>query len=116
MSGWGGKNSSANWWCNRKMWLSWLAVVAWWCLWFSAPIFRAPHFQKRPSITVVGPTRVGLLLECLAVLMAAVFRIDTPPSLARITAAMALGAAGTVIMSASVRHLGRQFRIHAGLY
>jgi protein-S-isoprenylcysteine O-methyltransferase Ste14 len=98
------------------MWLSWLAVITWWCVWFYAPIFHAPHFQKRPSITVAGPTRVGLLLECLAVFMAVLFRIDAPPSLLRITAAMALGAVGTLIMRASVRHLGLQFRIHAGLY
>ena len=80
------------------MWFSWLAVLVWWSLWLYAPLFRAPLFQKRRSVTVAGPTRVGLLLECMAILIAFSFRVDTPRGLVRIVAAMALGAAGTVIM------------------
>ena len=93
-----------------------IGLTVCWLAWFYPFFFRAPHFQKRDSITVSGPTRVGVLLEALGVLLAFV---HTPP--ARTHPAALLGAAGfsmigIVLSWTAVAHLGKQFRIHAGLY
>jgi len=92
-----------------------ILLAFWWALWFYSPLFRAPHFQKRPSITVAGPTRAGLLLECFAIFLALWFR---DPTIApwRIGVAAIFGALAVVLFWTSVTHLGKQFRIHAGLY
>ena len=81
-------------------------------------IFRAPHNQKRPSITAIGPTRAGLFLESLAIFIAFVCRLppEPPPELWRIAGAAACGLFATILSWTAVRHLGRQFRVHAGLY
>src|SRR5471030_1877984 len=57
--------------------IGWIALALFWLAWAYPYIFRAPHIQRRPSITLAGPTRAGLLLECLAILIAFVFRL--PP-------------------------------------
>jgi len=95
----------------------WTELAACWLAWAYPFLFRAPHIQKRESITVAGPTRVGLLLETAAV-AAAFFRAPGTPrtSPAALAIALALGILGSVLAWASVRSLGRQFRIHAGLY
>ena len=54
--------------------LGWVVLVACWVVWTYPFIFRAPHNQQRPSITAIGPTRAGLLLESLAICMAFIFR------------------------------------------
>src|SRR5262249_12472921 len=81
-------------------------------------IFRAPHVQKRPSITLAGPTRVGLLLEGLAIFMAFLFHMpgNQHPGLARILLSMTIGPVAPLLAWTAVTHLGRQFRINAGLY
>ena len=92
-------------------------MVCWFAWWYPF-IFRAPHVQKRPSITLAGPTRVGLLLEGLAILVAFLFRLpagahaDTP----RLVLSMLVGPVAPLLAWTSVSHLGRQFRINAGLY
>jgi protein-S-isoprenylcysteine O-methyltransferase Ste14 len=98
--------------------LSHLELIVFWLAWAYPFIFRAPHVQKRESITVAAPTRVGLLLECGAILIAFVFRMPPghPPGVWRIAASMLCGATAVVLAWTSVTHLGRQFRIHAGLY
>ncbi|MGO9256998.1 MAG: methyltransferase family protein [Bryobacteraceae bacterium] len=97
---------------------SWIELLVWWCAWAYPFILRAPHHQKRASITVVGPTWLGLSLECLAIAMAFVFRLpgDSPASLPRVIASLICGPLGAILSWTSVTHLGRQFRIHAGLY
>src|SRR5689334_2404524 len=93
-----------------------LAVL--WCVWFYPFLFRAPHRQNRPSVTVAGPTRIGLALETAAIFLAMAVHnpLDAPPQLWRATIAIAL-AAGCIVMGwSAVTHLGRQFRLHAGLY
>jgi protein-S-isoprenylcysteine O-methyltransferase Ste14 len=89
-----------------------------WCAWAYPFIFRAPHNQKRPSITAIGPTRAGLFLESLAIFLAFACRMpaDTPLQWWRIAGAAGCGVAGVVLSWTAVRHLGRQFRVHAGLY
>jgi protein-S-isoprenylcysteine O-methyltransferase Ste14 len=94
------------------------ALLAFWVTWGYPFIFRAPHNQKRHSITALAPTRVGLLLECIAISIAFAFRLPqgSPPGAARILPAFILGTIATALAWSAVRHLGRQFRIHAGLY
>lgn len=98
--------------------LGWVGLAVSWIAWAWPFIFRAPHNQKRPSITAIGPTRVGLLLESGAICMAFVFRLppDSPPGLARVLPSLILGPMAAVLGWKSVAHLGRQFRVHAGLY
>ncbi len=98
--------------------LGWLVLAVSWCAWAYPFIFLAPHNQKRPSITAIGPTRLGLFLESLAIFLAFAFRMpaDPPPEWWRIAAAAPCGIAGAILAWTAVRHLGRQFRVHAGLY
>jgi protein-S-isoprenylcysteine O-methyltransferase Ste14 len=101
------------------MWiLSWTLAVAGWFIWLYPFIFRAPHGQQRNSITLAGPTRLGLLLEVLAIFLAFLFRlpVETPPGAVRIAIAAALQVACSVMGWQAVVHLGRQFRVNAGLY
>ena len=101
------------------LWMvSWVELMVCWFAWWYPFLFRAPHWQKRPSIALAGPTRVGLLLEGLAIFMAFLFRLppNENPGLARILIAMAVAPLAPVMAWKSVTHLGRQFRITAGLY
>jgi len=89
-----------------------------WFGWAYPFIFRAPHRQNRPSVTVSGPTLAGLLLECAGIFIAFAFRLETnhPPGLLRIVPSMIFGPISAILAWTSVAHLGRQFRIQAGLY
>lgn len=99
------------------MWvLSWSLVAVGWFSWLYPFLFRAPHRQNRASITVAGPTRVGLLLEGIAIFLAFAVHDDGPVDPLRIGAAMALVVACSAMAWQAVIHLGRQFRVHAGLY
>jgi len=99
-------------------WLSRAGLTLCWLAWAYPFVVRAPHHQKRPSITVIGPTRLGLALEVLAIFMAFAFRLppDAAPGLARLAAAAVCGVIAGVLSWTSVTHLGKQFRVHAGLY
>lgn len=96
--------------------VSWIILCGCWVAWAYPFAFRAPHVQKRESITVAGPTRVGLLLETGAVFLAllgtGVLHTDT----AALSAALIFGIVGAVLAWTAVTHLGKQFRVHAGLY
>jgi len=56
-------------------------------------LFRAPHFQKRPSITVPWPTRAGLLLEISAFAVSFVFHLPVlqPAGVVRTVLGIAIG-------------------------
>jgi protein-S-isoprenylcysteine O-methyltransferase Ste14 len=98
--------------------LAWIVLIVSWLAWVYPFIFRAPHNQKRPSITAIGPTRAGLFLESLAIFLA--FACRLPPQATsevwRILGAAICGFLATILSWTAVRHLGRQFRVHAGLY
>lgn len=89
-----------------------------WLAWWYPFIVRAPHVQKRPSITLAGPTRAGLLLEGLAIFFAFLFRLPSgeSPGTVRILLSMAIGPLAPLLAWGAVTHLGRQFRVNAGLY
>ncbi len=100
-----------------NVWVS-VELVVLWIAWWYPFLFRAPHVQKRPSITVIGRTRIGLLLETIAFFCAFFLRLpagEDPGSL-RMGAAAVIGVVGIVTFWAAIDHLGRQFRIQAGLY
>lgn len=93
-----------------------IGLIVCWLGWLYPFFFRAPHFQKRDSMTVSGPTRVGVLLEAVGVLLAFVHtqRARTHP--AALLGAASFSVIGIVLSWTAVAHLGKQFRIHAGLY
>ena len=97
---------------------AWIEVLVCWAVWLYPFIARAPHRQKRPSITWAAPTRVGLALECVAI--TAAFNLRMPangaPGAARVAGSLVCAAAGIVLGWTAVTHLGRQFRFSAGLY
>lgn len=101
------------------MWvISWPILVTCWFAWMYPFVFRAPHRQNRQSITVAAPTRIGLLLESIGIGMAFVFHLplDSDPGLFREVLAILIGPASCYMAWQAVKHLGRQFRVHAGLY
>jgi protein-S-isoprenylcysteine O-methyltransferase Ste14 len=95
-----------------------LELMVCWFAWWYPFLFRAPHRQNRQSITLAGPTRAGLLLEGIAIAMAFLFRLPAgaEPGLARILLSMIIAPIAPVMAWTAVTHLGRQFRINAGLY
>ncbi|HYW41775.1 MAG TPA: isoprenylcysteine carboxylmethyltransferase family protein [Bryobacteraceae bacterium] len=94
------------------------ALVVYWFAWGYPFIFRAPHHQKRESVTVAPPSQVGLLLEGISIFMAFAFRLPAyaAPGWARVIPALILGAVAAIFAWTAVQHLGKQFRIQAGLY
>jgi protein-S-isoprenylcysteine O-methyltransferase Ste14 len=89
-----------------------------WVLWFWPYVFRAPKVQRRKSMTVRGPSIVGVLLEAAGIGIAWGFPAFTTPrtSARAMLAALIFGGAGIWLMWTAITHLGRQFRIQAGLY
>ena len=89
-----------------------------WLVWWYPFIFRAPHRQKRESIARPGATSLGLLMETAAFAVAFFFRLPAgaEPGMARTLLSMALAPVAPILGWTAVTHLGRQFRITAGLY
>jgi len=98
--------------------IPWIELPLWWFAWFFSFVFRAPHFQKRESITLTGPTLGGLFFQLGAIFLAAAHRLPagSSPGTVRVAASMIFGAAAAVLSWTSVTHLGKQFRLRAGLY
>jgi protein-S-isoprenylcysteine O-methyltransferase Ste14 len=98
--------------------LAGIIAVAIWVLWACPYFFRAPKVQRRQSITVAGPSLVGLLLETAAIFMVWINRVPGGwrGNPAVLGVALVLGVTGDVLMWTAITHLGRQFRIQAGLY
>src|ERR1700682_4927480 len=97
---------------------AWIEILALWVVWWSAYLFRAPKSQKRESITVFGPTSLGLFLEAAGIFVVWFGRAPGTPrtGVLSLAAALLLGVVADVLMWTAVAHLGRQFRIYAGLY
>jgi len=93
-------------------------LVVCWLVWAYPFIFRAPHRQNRASVTASTPTIAGLFLECLgiSVAFAVHFPLDAPVNAARVAASLVFAVLASVLAWTSVPHLGRQFRVRAGLY
>ena len=96
--------------------ISWIELAACWIAWAYPFVFRAPHSQKRESITVAGPTRLGILLEAAGIAVASV-ALPVPRSHpAAQLGALGFGIIGVGLSWTAVTHLGKQFRVQAGLY
>jgi hypothetical protein len=95
-----------------------IELIMCWFAWAYPFLFRAPHYQKRSSTVATVSTLLGLALEGAAIFIAWTFRLppEHPPGTARILASMALGPVAAILSWTSVKHLGKQFRIRAGLY
>jgi protein-S-isoprenylcysteine O-methyltransferase Ste14 len=89
-----------------------------WAAWLYPFLFRAPHNQKRASITRKGATTAGLLLETTAIGIAwfAGWIPHDPTEWWRIAAILILSAPSIALAWSAVKHLGKQFRVNAGLY
>ena len=89
-----------------------------WAAWMYPFLFRAPHGQKRQSVTAKRPTLIGLLLESFAIFLAFVFHLPlgTLPDWPRLAAAAILMPPSIALAWSAVSHLGKQFRVTAGLY
>ncbi len=98
--------------------MRWIELLALWALWFTPYLLLAPKVQKRESITVTGPSRWGLLLEVTGIAMLFLFRVPDAPraNAVVLVVALILGSVACLTMWQSIAHLGRQFRIQAGLY
>ncbi|HEV3330806.1 MAG TPA: isoprenylcysteine carboxylmethyltransferase family protein [Bryobacteraceae bacterium] len=98
--------------------VAWIELLALWVLWFSPYVLLAPKVQKRESITVTGPSRRGLLLQVFSIAMLFLLRVPGAPRTDAPILIMAfiLGMIACVMMWMAITHLGRQFRIQAGLY
>jgi protein-S-isoprenylcysteine O-methyltransferase Ste14 len=96
----------------------WGELMVGWFAWIYPFLFRAPHFQKRHSITQSKPSAIGLLLEGLGIFTAFVFRLpaSAAPGAARMAASLIFAVLAAILSWGSIRHLGRQFRMQAGLY
>jgi protein-S-isoprenylcysteine O-methyltransferase Ste14 len=98
--------------------IQWIELLAFWAVWLYPFLFRAPHGQKRESIIARGPTLLGLLLEVTAIAMASAIRLpeSVPRSHLRMAVFLISGPLSAIISWTAVAHLGRQFRVTAGLY
>jgi protein-S-isoprenylcysteine O-methyltransferase Ste14 len=93
-------------------------LVVIWVLWAWPYVFHAPKVQKRSSITVAAPSRIGILLEAAGIFAVWWFRMPGAPrtGILAMGAALIFGGSADILMWTGIRHLGRQFRIQAGLY
>ncbi len=89
-----------------------------WFAWAYPFIVRAPHWQKRKAKIDALSTWSGFFLEGAAVFLAWVNRLGPgePPGLARVIASMAIGPWAGALAWFAVKHLGRQWRITAGVW
>lgn len=95
-----------------------LEILLCWVAWWYPFLFRAPHIQRRASITAAVPSSTGLLMQTVALVLAFALHVPfgAPISTVRAIAAMLPGPVAVALGWTAVRHLGRQFRIQAGLY
>ena len=89
-----------------------------WFAWGYPFIVRAPHGQQRKSTIDPASTWTGFGLQVAAVFLAWACRLPAgePPGLARVVGSMLLGPLAAILAWAAVRHLGRQYRITAGVW
>jgi protein-S-isoprenylcysteine O-methyltransferase Ste14 len=89
-----------------------------WVAWLYPFLFRAPHNQKRPSVTRKGATLVGLLLESAAICIASTAGLSShePSAWWRVAGMLIFAVPSIALAWSAVKNLGKQFRVNAGLY
>jgi protein-S-isoprenylcysteine O-methyltransferase Ste14 len=100
---------------NHVVRAAFVELVACWAVWFYPFVFHAMRIPGRKPAVTVRSTRWGFALQFAAYGVAWAFPLPDPGP-ARAAASMALAPAAVVLAWTAVRHLGRQWRIHAGLY
>jgi protein-S-isoprenylcysteine O-methyltransferase Ste14 len=98
--------------------VAWVELYAIWVVWFWPYLFRAPKVQRRKSTTVRAPSIAGVLLEGAGILTVWGLHAPDAPRTGppAMLAALFFGVIGIWLMWTAISHLGRQFRIQAGLY
>jgi protein-S-isoprenylcysteine O-methyltransferase Ste14 len=89
-----------------------------WFAWGYPFILRTPHRQKRLSVTDPVSTWIGMTLQGAAIFAAWAIRYphgDTP-DMPRVLLSMAMGPCAAILGWSAVKHLGRQFRVSAGVF
>ena len=89
-----------------------------WFGWAYPFILQTPRRLKRTAVTDVRSTVIGLLLQGAAVFFAWAthFMLGGQPGLPRVLASMVLGPCAAALAWSAVKHLGRQYRITAGVF
>jgi protein-S-isoprenylcysteine O-methyltransferase Ste14 len=90
-------------------------LAACWVAWVYPFLFRARRVPGRRAAATDRRSMWGLALETAAVLIAW-FGPPAEPGAGRIAAALALAPLGPMLAWSAVEHLGRQWRIQAGLW
>lgn len=90
-------------------------LAACWAAWFFPFVFRARRVRRRQAAATDRRGVWGQPLEALALGVAALGP-GVEPGPARIAAAMLLAPVGPILAWWAVEHLGRQWRMHAGLW
>jgi protein-S-isoprenylcysteine O-methyltransferase Ste14 len=95
-----------------------ILVTACWAAWLYPFLFRAPHNQQRNSVTRKGATAIGLLLESVAIMVAIGAGIMSHDEVEgwRVLLVAIFSAPSIALAFSAVKHLGKQFRVNAGLY
>jgi protein-S-isoprenylcysteine O-methyltransferase Ste14 len=91
-------------------------TVLCWVGFFTPFVLRAPHWQKRKSVVASKATAVGILFETAGITLAWIVRAPQRTTVPELAAGTAFGALGAALAWWSVKHLGRQFRVQAGLW
>ena len=89
-----------------------------WIAWMYPFVALAPHNQKRASVTRRGATFVGLLFESMGIFVAFLGGIlpHDPIEWWRAALVAVFSAPSIALSFSAVKHLGKQFRVNAGLY
>ena len=95
-----------------------ILVTACWIAWLYPFLFRAPHNQQRNSVTRKRATAIGLLLEsiAIAIAMAAGLLSHEDVEWWNVLLVAIFSAPSIALAWSAVKHLGKQFRVNAGLY
>jgi len=95
-----------------------ILVTACWAAWLYPFLFLAPHNQQRNSVTRKGPTTIGLLFETVSICLAAATGAASHDDVEwwRVVLVAIFSAPSIALAWSAVQHLGKQFRVNAGLY
>ena len=95
-----------------------ILVAACWAAWLYPFLFRAPHNQQRNSITRKGATTIGLLFETVSICLAVATGASSHDDVEwwRVALVAIFSAPSIALAWSAVQHLGKQFRVNAGLY
>lgn len=98
-------------------WIALTEMLLCWALWLWPFLRRTAQGPRREASVTVSRARWGLLLQSLSYFLAMSVRLapeEVGPG--RLAVSMLCGPAAVALAWSGVRHLGKQWRINAGLY